>query len=100
LFEDFLVAALDRALALVEMDNVAVLVAEYLYLDVPRLIDELLDEDAVVTEGRDGLCAGAFEAFPGFGRVPGDAQALAAAPGRGLDHHRIADRVGDLHRFL
>ena len=29
-----------------------------------------------------------------------DAQALAAAAGRRLDHHRIADRVGDLHRLL
>ena len=30
----------------------------------------------------------------------GDAHALAAAAGRGLDHHRIADLVGDLHRVL
>jgi hypothetical protein len=30
----------------------------------------------------------------------GDAHALAAAAGGGLDHHRIADLVGDLHRFL
>ena len=29
-------------------------------------------------------------------RVPGDADALAAAAGRGLDHHRIADLLGDL----
>ena len=28
----------------------------------------------------------------------GDAHALAAAAGRSLDHHRIADLVGDLHR--
>ena len=30
----------------------------------------------------------------------GDAHALAAAAGRGLDHHRIADLVGDRHRLL
>ena len=29
-----------------------------------------------------------------------DAHALAAAAGRGLDHHRIADLFGDLHRLL
>jgi hypothetical protein len=32
--------------------------------------------------------------------VEGDAQALAAAAGRRLDHHRVADVLGDLHRLL
>jgi hypothetical protein len=32
----------------------------------------------------------------GFGVVVGHAQALAAAAGGGLDHHRIADLLGDL----
>ncbi len=32
--------------------------------------------------------------------VAGDPHALAAAAGRGLDHHRIADLVGDLQRVL
>jgi hypothetical protein len=34
-----------------------------------------------------------------LGRI-GDAHALAAAAGRGLDHHRIADLVGDLDGLL
>ena len=52
LLDDLLVAALDRAFALAEVDDVAVLVAEHLDLDVARIDDELLDEDAVVAERR------------------------------------------------
>ena len=48
--DDLLVAALDRALALAEIDDVAVLVAQNLDFDVARIGDELLDEDAVVAE--------------------------------------------------
>ena len=50
LLDDLLVAALDRAFALAEIDDVAVLVAEHLDLDVARIDDELLDEHAVVAE--------------------------------------------------
>ena len=40
------------------------------------------------------------EALEGFLVVEGHAQALAAAAGRGLDHHRVADVLGDLDRAL
>jgi hypothetical protein len=40
------------------------------------------------------------EALEGLLVVEGDAQALAAAAGAGLDHHRVADVLGDLHRAL
>src|ERR1041385_6077037 len=45
LLDELLVAALHAALALAEVDDVAVLVGEELELDVARLLDELLDED-------------------------------------------------------
>jgi hypothetical protein len=94
LLDDLLVAALDRAFALAEIDDVAVLVAQHLDLDVARIGDELLDEDAVVAEGgAASTCAG--EALAPPRRRRGDAHALAAAAGRGLDHHRVADLVGD-----
>jgi hypothetical protein len=35
-----------------------------------------------------------------FGIVVGHAQTLAAAAGGGLDHHRIADALGDLDGFI
>src|SRR6185312_2673968 len=50
LLDDLLIAALDRAFALAEMDDVAVLVAEHLDLDMARIDDEFLDEHAVVAE--------------------------------------------------
>jgi hypothetical protein len=45
LLDHLLVAALDRALALPQVDGVAVRIAQHLDLDVARLLDELLDED-------------------------------------------------------
>ena len=76
------------------------LVAEHLDLDVARIGDELLDEDAVVAERRFRLRARAGKAFRHFGLAVGDAHALAAAAGRRLDHHRIADLLGDGDRLV
>ena len=95
--DDLLVAALDRAFALAEIDDVAVLVAEHLDLDMARIDDEFLDEDAVVAEGGRGFRLRPRKAFRHLAGRMGDAHALAAAAGRRLDHHRIADLVGDLH---
>ncbi len=53
--DDLLVPALNRAVALVKMHQVAVLVAQNLDLDVLGLADELLDEDVGHAEGRAGL---------------------------------------------
>ncbi len=61
--DDFLMSALDGAVALVEVDNVAVVVAEKLNLDVLGLVEEALDEDGAVAEGRLGLGGGALECF-------------------------------------
>ncbi len=99
-FEDFLIAALDRAFALAEIENVAVFVAEDLDFDVARVLDEFFDEAAVVAERRLGFRAGELEAFLGLRRIVGDAHPFAAAAGRRLDHHRIADLVRNLHRVL
>ncbi len=96
LLDHLLVAPLDRALALVQVDHVAVRIAQHLDLDVARLLDELLDEHAVVAEAVARLVAARGEALEGFLVVEGHAQALAAAAGRGLDHHGVADVLGDL----
>ena len=97
LLDDLLVAALDRAFALAEMDDVAVLVAEHLDFDVARIDDEFLDEHAVVAERRSSPpSARARKPSATSALRVRDAHALAAAAGRGLDHHRIADLVGDL----
>ncbi len=57
-FDDFLVAALDGAIALVEVDDVAVLVAEDLHLDVLGALDVALQENGWVAEGVLRLGAG------------------------------------------
>ena len=48
--EHLLVAALERAVALAEMDGVALAVAEHLELDVARVAEIFLDIDGVVAE--------------------------------------------------
>ena len=51
LLDDLLVAALHRAVALAQVDDVAVSVGEHLDLDVARPLEELLHVDLVVAEG-------------------------------------------------
>jgi hypothetical protein len=77
-----------------------VLVADQLDFDVARLFDKLFDEDAVIAEARLAFVARRLEAFAHVLFGPGQPHALAAAAGRGLHHHRIADFAGDAHRVL
>ncbi len=100
LLDHLLIAALDRAFALAEVDDVAVLVADELDLDVARIDDELLDEHAIIAEGGLGLRARQRKAFLDLLARKGDAHALAAATRGGLHHHRIADLLGDLDGVL
>ena len=83
---------LQRAIALEEMDEVAVLVAEQLHLDMAGPADELLEKDVRRRRRRCRPRAG-----PGRGRrracrrVRRDAHAAAAAAHRRLDDDRIAE---------
>ena len=61
LLDDLLMAALDRALALAEVDDRAVRVAEHLHLDVAGPIEVALEEQAPVAERRRGFAAGRGE---------------------------------------
>src|SRR5262249_13894595 len=49
--DDLLIAALNGALTLAEMDDVAMLVAEHLNFDMARVDNEFFDEHALVAEG-------------------------------------------------
>ena len=102
LLDQLLVAPLDRALALAEVEEVAARVAEDLELDVPRLVEVLLEVDLGVAERLLGLVA---RRLVGGGELPlvaGDAHAAAAAAGRRLQDDGIADlsreREGLVHR--
>ena len=57
-------ATLRRAVAVVQVHRVAVLVAEHLDLDVPRVLQELLDVDGAVAERGRGLLAGGGRGWP------------------------------------
>ena len=76
-----LVAALERAVTLVEVGHVAVLIAQDLHLDVLGLHQELLHENIVVAEGLLGLGLHQIEVDAHFlhGVAPAHAAATAAA---------------------
>ena len=63
--DDLLVAALHGTVALEQVDGVALRVREELHLDVPRPLEEPLDEYGAIAEGglrlRDGALEGSLE---------------------------------------
>ena len=90
--DELLVAPLHRAVALAEVDDVAVRVGEDLDLDVARALDGALEQQPRVAERR--LRFGRRRSERGVELAPRSStqpHAAAAAAGRGLDHQRIAD---------
>ena len=75
-------------------------IAQNLDLDMARLGDEFLDEDAVIAKAAGRLVLRTLEPLARLIVVPGDPHPLAAAARAGLDHHRIADLARDLHRLV
>ncbi len=98
--DELLVSALDGAVALPEVDDVALAVAENLELDVARVLDEFLDVNPAVGKRLFSLAAGGVVALDQRDVVVGGAHSAAAAAGHGLDHHRVADFLGGLERLL
>ena len=92
--DDLLMAPLHGAIALEEVDQVAVLVAEQLHLDVAGAADELFEEDVGDAEGGAGLAAGLVEGVVELVRRQGDAHAAAAAAHRRLDDDRDSRAAG------
>ncbi|KZE94510.1 hypothetical protein AVP42_00993 [Agromyces sp. NDB4Y10] len=85
LLHHLLVSALERALALAEVDDVAVRVGEDLHLDVARGVDEALEQQGVVAERGARDAAGRGQGVLELGLVAGDLHALAAAARGRLD---------------
>ena len=96
--QHLLVAPLQRAVALAEMNGAALAVAHHLHLDVARMGQILLDVDGVVAERGACLRAGVGERVGEFVGARGHLHAASAAAGRCLDQHRVADLGGDLAR--
>ena len=96
-FDDFLVTALNGALTLVEVDHVAESITQHLDFDVARLLDELLDEHALIAKTVARFVAARLEAFCSLLVIESHTQTLPAAAGAGLDHDRIANTFGNFH---
>src|SRR5690554_1865641 len=91
---------LDRALAFPQVEAVPVPIRENLNLDMSRLVNIALDEDAFVAEAASGLVLGRAEAVAHLRRTMRNTHTLAAAPSRGFDHHREADLFRNAYSFL
>jgi hypothetical protein len=94
LLEHLLVASLDRAVALAEMDAVPVAIEEDLDLDVAAALDESLQDQPVVAEGPGRLAASGRERIREAGRITDGPHPLPATAGGRLDQQWIADRSG------
>ena len=79
LLDELLVAALERAVAGGDDDDVAVLVGEALGLDVARPVEELLDEALAAAERRDGLADGRLVELGDLLEGASDLEAATAA---------------------
>src|SRR5437867_5663028 len=93
LLQELLVAPLDGAVALAEVDSDAVPVAEHLHLDVASVLDELLAVDLRRIEGGAGFGLARVKRLDDFGPLPDDPHAAPATAGGGLEHDRIPDPV-------
>ena len=95
LFDEFLVAALQRAVAGADDDDVAPAVGENLRLDVPRLVQKAFDEALAATEGRLGLTHGRVEGLLDRIHLPDHFEAAPAAAERRLDRDGEAVLLGE-----
>ena len=100
LLDQLLVPALERAVALTEMDHVAVVVREHLHLHVPRVGEVALQIDGRVGEELLALASGALERRLQLVVAQRDPEALATTAAGGFDSDRVADRVVDQFRRL
>ena len=85
LLDQLLVPPLHRAIALEEVDHVAVVVGDHLDLDVAGMLDVLFEVDFGVAEGGLGLGLGLLDGGLQGQIVQGHAHAAAAAAGRRLN---------------
>ncbi len=92
-------APLDRALALAQVNDIAVRVAEDLHLDMPRRGHGLLQVDRAVAERSLRLAARQPQRRLQLVGPVDEADALAAAARRGLQQDWVADALGDTRRL-
>ncbi len=95
LFDELLVVALNGAVALAEVHDIAVAIGHHLDLDVTSALDELLHVDARVSERRQRFGLRIAERRRDFVRAAGDSHAASAPATLGLEQHGVAGLVRD-----
>src|SRR5208282_3190363 len=100
LFEQFLVAALYRALAFAQADHVTVLVTQDLELDVARVLDVAFQVKVAVAEGTRGFRLRLAVERRQFVFVAHNAHATPAAAGGGFYDDGKADLPRPFARFF
>ena len=92
--DHLLVAPLHRAVALAQVNDVAVRICEDLELDMARIDHGLLQDQLTRAEGALGLAARGADRIEQFATVGDQPHAAPAAAGRGFHHNRQADGAG------
>lgn len=92
---NLLVATLDGAVTLIQVDNVAMVVTEELDLNVLGLVKETLNKDGTVTKGRLGLGSSTLKALLEGLRLTNNTHATTTATVGGLDDDGEAILVGE-----
>jgi len=99
-FYDFLVTALGRTIPLTQGNGLAFAVAKYLHLDMTGALDKFFEKNTAVGKI---VFAKAFDALvmPGqFGIAITQLHTNATTTRRGFKHHRVADTLGRIQRFV
>eukprot|EP00825_Cyclidium_porcatum_P032664 TRINITY_DN34880_c0_g1_i1.p3 TRINITY_DN34880_c0_g1~~TRINITY_DN34880_c0_g1_i1.p3 ORF type:complete len:393 (-),score=-18.84 TRINITY_DN34880_c0_g1_i1:877-2055(-) len=100
LFDNLLVAPLNRTVAFPQMDDIPPVVAQDLKLDVVGILDEFLDVNVRVAERLLRLALGRIEALDQGDIVMGHPHPAPTATCHGLDKDRVADPLRDLFGLL
>src|SRR5262249_51546874 len=99
-FPDFLMATLQGAIALAQVNRLTLAVTKDLDFDVTRSLEIFLNVDGIVTEGGLGFGACRRQSEGKLACIARDLHAAAATAGCGLDQNRVPDIAGDFRRFL
>ena len=100
LLDDFLVAPLDRAFALAEVDHPALRISENLKLDVSWSFEILFEVEGRISKCPFRLVPSGVIRFLQLVRIPGQAHPSATTAGRRFEDHRKADLLGKLQRLI
>src|SRR5207249_5710621 len=92
-------AALNRAVALAEVNHIAELVGENLKFDVMGPLDVFLEKHFTIAECGKGLTPGRFHMREQLFTAADDPEASPAATHRGFDHDRVADSLCEADRL-